>query len=236
MYEVVDVGYWREHGRDLLREAEEARLGASVRVDGRSSVGVRAWIQRGLAILGYSALEAPRGSREAVRGSRGVRCRRVRAARTSRRYCVDSKAALARFEAAVTSQVALAGGDPAVESAARALREGLRPAARQLALELAEQAAAEVGAQLPYHRVEVVLREGEPALDVRAGEEGERRPADEEYEARITLRLPPSLKSAVEEAARSAGESVNSYLVRDLSRSTTRSGRVGRQMQGTVRT
>jgi hypothetical protein len=149
---------------------------------------------------------------------------------------VDSKAALARFEAAVTAQVALAGGDPAVESAARALREALRPAARQLAVELAEQAAAEVDAQLPFHRVEVVLRGGEPALDVRTGEEGEGRPADEEYEARITLRLPPSLKSAVEEAARSAGESVNSYLVRDLSRLTARSGRVGRRMQGTVRT
>lgn len=149
---------------------------------------------------------------------------------------MDSKAALTRFEAAVTNQLALAGGDPAVESAARALREALGPAARQLAVELAEQAAAEVDAQLPLHRVEVVLREGEPALDVRAGEEGEKRPADEEYEARITLRLPPSLKSAIEEAARSAGDSVNSYLVRDLSRLTARSGRVGRRMQGTVRT
>ena len=149
---------------------------------------------------------------------------------------MDSKAALARFEAAVTNQVALAGGDPAVESAARALREALRPAARQLALELVEQAAAEVDARLPFHRVEVVLRGGEPALDVRAAEEQERRPADEEYEARITLRLPPSLKSAIEEAARSAGESVNAYLVRDLSRLASRSGRVGRRMRGTVRT
>ena len=149
---------------------------------------------------------------------------------------MDSKAVLARFEAAVTNQVALAGGDPAVESAARALREALRPAARQLALELAEQASAEVDAQLPFHRVEVVLRGGEPVLDVRAAEEEERRPADEEYEARITLRLPPSLKSAIEEAARSAGESVNAYLVRDLSRSASRSGRVGRRMRGTVRT
>jgi hypothetical protein len=134
---------------------------------------------------------------------------------------VDSKAALTRFEAAVTSQVSLAGGDPAVE-AARALREALGPASRQLALELVEQAAAEVDAQLPHHGVEVVLRGGEPALEVRSGERERGRPADEEYEARITLRLPPSLKSAVEEAARAAGESVNSYPVGALSRSTAR--------------
>ncbi|HJQ30295.1 MAG TPA: toxin-antitoxin system HicB family antitoxin [Rubrobacter sp.] len=149
---------------------------------------------------------------------------------------MDSKAALTRFEAALTNQVALAGGDPAVESAARALRDTLRPAARQLALEFIELAAAEVDAQLPYHRVEVVIRGGEPAVEVRAGEEGERRPSGEEYEARITLRLPPSLKSAIEEAARAAGESVNSYVVRDLSRLTARPGRVGKRMKGTVRT
>jgi hypothetical protein len=165
-----------------------------------------------------------------------VRCRRERSVRRSRRYCVDSRAALSRFEAAVTNQVSLAGGDPAVEAAARALREALGPASRQLALELVEQAAAEVEAQLPHHGVEVVLRGGEPALEVRSGERERRRPADEEYGARITLRLPPSLKSAVEEAARAAGESVNTYLVGALSRSTARPMQVGRRIKGTVRT
>ena len=149
---------------------------------------------------------------------------------------MDSRAAVTRFEAAVTNQVSLAGGDPAVEAAARALREALGPASRQLALELVEQAAAEVDAQLPHHGVEVVLRGGEPALEVRSGEQERGWPADEEYGARITLRLPPSLKSAVEEAARAAGESVNSYLVGALSRSTARPAQVGRRMKGTVRT
>lgn len=149
---------------------------------------------------------------------------------------MDSKAAVARFEAAVTGQAALAGGDPAVESAARALRDALGPAARQLVMDLAEQAAAEVEAQLPYGRVEVVLRGGEPTLAFRAGEEGERRPAAEDLEARITLRLPASLKGAIEEAARSAGESVNTFLVRDLSRLTARSGRVAKRMRGKLRT
>jgi len=184
-------------------------------------------------MLGYSEPESSLGSREAVGGSREVRCRREW---RSRRYCVDSKAALTRFEAAVTNQVALSGGDPAVEAAARALREALRPAARQLALELIEQAAAEVDAQLPYRGVEVVLRGGEPSLEVRSGEEGESRPAGEEYEARITLRLPPSLKTTIEQAARTVGESVNAYLVRELSRSTARPERLGQRMKGTVRT
>jgi HicB family len=229
----MGVELWRERRRDLLREARGHRVGRDV--DTRSELGVRlrGWMRRGLAVLGYSDLGSYQGSREVVERPRKVRCRRER---KSRRYCVDSKAALTRFEAAVTNQVALAGGDPAVEAAGRALREALRPAVHQLALELIEQAAAEVDAQLPYHRVEVVLRGGEPALKVRTGGEEERRPAGEEYEARITLRLPPSLKSAIEEAARAAGESVNSYLVRDLSRLTARPGRVGQRMKGTVRT
>jgi hypothetical protein len=148
---------------------------------------------------------------------------------------VDTTPALTRFEAAVTNQMMLAG-DPAVESAGRALLSALQPAVQQLAVELAEQAAAEVNAQLPYHRVEVVLREGEPALDVRPREEERRASAEEEYEARITLRLPPSLKSAVEEAAKTAGDSVNAYLVKDLSRLAARPGRVGRRMRGRMKT
>jgi len=226
----MDVELWREHRLGVARGVEAARAGG--KTPGGVRTIVRGLLRRGFGTLGYSGVEAWRGGGAAG----GMRCRRGTGIRTSRRWCVDSKAAVGRFEAAVTGQAALAGGDPAVESAARALRDALGPAARQLALELAEQAAAEVDAQLPYQQVEVVLRGGEPALAVRAGGEGERRPADEEYEARISLRLPPSLKGAIEEAARSAGESVNSFLVRDLSRLTARSGRVGKRMRGTLRT
>jgi hypothetical protein len=232
MYELMkNEELWRERRRDSLRRVSGVRRD----VDSGSGLGarVRGWLRRGVAILGYRDPESSRGPLEAVQRPGEVRCRR---GQRSRRYCVDSKAALTRFEAAVTNQVALAGGDPAVEAAARALRDALGPAARQLALELIEQAAAEVDAQLPYHKVEVVLRGGEPTLEVRAGEERERRPAGEEYDARITLRLPPSLKTAIEEAARTAGESVNSYLVRGLLRLTARPERLGRRMKGTVRT
>ena len=227
----LNEALWREHQRDLLREGSRVRWD----VERRSGLwaGVWGWLRRGVTMLEYSEPESSLGSREAVGRSREVRCRKER---RSRRYCVDSKAALTRFEAAVTNQVALAGGDPAVEAAARALREALSPAARQLALELIEQAAAEVDAQLPYRRIEVVLRGGEPTLEVRSGERVRGRPADEEYEARITLRLPPSLKTTIEEAARTVGESVNTYLVRELSRSTARQERSGRRLKGTVRT
>ena len=229
---MVDVGLWRERRQDVPRGVESARLVGK----GRPLLGgwVLGFLRRGFGVLGYSEAGPSRGSSGVV--SREVRCRRERSVRRSRRYCVDSRAALSRFEAAVTNQVSLAGGDPEVEAAARALREALGPASRQLALELVEQAAAEVGAQLPHHGVEVVLRGGEPVLEVRSGEQERGRPADEEYGARITLRLPPSLKAAVEDAARVAGESVNSYLVGALSRSTARPVRVGRRMKGTVRT
>ena len=226
----MDVELWREYRLDLAREVDAARAGGGTFEGARAMV--RGLLRGCFGALGYSGAGAGRGY-----GTAGKpRCRRGTGVRRSGRWCVNSKAAVARFEAAVTGQAALAGGDPAVESAARALRDALGPAARQLALELAEQAAAEVDAQLPHQQVEVVLRGGQPELVVMTGAEGERRPADEEYEARISLRLPPSLKVAIEEAARSAGESVNSFLVRDLSRLMARSGRVGKRMRGTLRT
>ena len=147
---------------------------------------------------------------------------------------MDTQTALARFEAALATQVA-ASGDPALESAAQALLAALGPATRQLALELAEQAATEVGAQMPEHEVDVVLREGEPVLAVREPRVTEA-PREEDYEARITLRLPPSLKSVVEDSAGVTGDSVNSWVVKALASATGRQGRPGRHYRGTVQT
>jgi len=147
---------------------------------------------------------------------------------------MDTQTALARFEAALATQVA-ASGDPALESAAQALLAALGPATRQLALELAEQAATEVGAQMPEHEVDVVLREGEPVLAVREPRVT-KTPREEDYEARITLRLPPSLKSVVEDSAGVTGDSVNSWVVKALASATGRQGRPGRHYRGTVQT
>jgi hypothetical protein len=150
---------------------------------------------------------------------------------------MDTSSALARFEAALADQLTLAGSDPAVQSAANALRAALAPATRQLALDLAQQAATEVAAQLPDHDDEIVLDDGEPVLTLRPPEP----PAathDEDYEARVTLRLPPSLKGRLDDAARMAGDSLNSWVVDALSgaASRTQPGRPGRRVQGTMHT
>ncbi|MBA2318236.1 MAG: toxin-antitoxin system HicB family antitoxin [Euzebyales bacterium] len=148
---------------------------------------------------------------------------------------MDTQSVTARLDAALAQQVTLAGGDPAVEAAGETLRAALAPAARQMALELAEQAATEIAAQLPDHDVEVVLRDGEPALAVRQAR-GHEPSVDEDLEARITLRLPPSVKARVEEAAGTMGDSVNAWVVKTLSAKATRPSGPGRRVSGTVRT
>lgn len=150
---------------------------------------------------------------------------------------MDTAMAMTRLKGAVEHQVLVAGGDTEIESAARALLTALDPAIRQLAYDLAEQAAAEVASQLPSHEVDVVLVSGEPALRVRQGEGGEAPPTGESLDARITLRLPPTLKELVESAAEERGESLNTWLVKTLS---TRAGEGGRRrsrrVTGTIET
>jgi hypothetical protein len=119
-------------------------------------------------------------------------------------------------EAALVSQATVASSDPAVEAAVTQLVAVLAPALQVAAMEIAEQAATEVRAQLPDHTVDVVLSDGDPAL--RIGEPpraNEPRPV-EDLDARITLRLPPTLKQLIEDAAQSSGDSVNAWVVEAL--------------------
>ena len=90
-----------------------------------------------------------------------------------------------------------------MEQASQALLTALRPAFRQVAYELAQQAAHEVAAQLPGKEVDVVLEDGEPVLRVRYAATGEVLDP-EDLDARITLRVPADLKEAVESAASSS--------------------------------
>ncbi len=141
---------------------------------------------------------------------------------------------LAHLESSVTNQVMLAGNDPSVENAARAILAVLEPALQQAAFDLAQQAAAEVEAQLGDQRVEVVVSDGEPSLRV---ELADNEPAlnTEGYEARLTLRLPTRIKELVEQAAGSSGDSVNGWVVKALSSKAKTSSRVpGRRVTGTV--
>lgn len=147
---------------------------------------------------------------------------------------MDTNSVIAEFESSLTAQLELAAADPAADAAGRALLAALGPAVRQAAVQLAEQAALEVDAQLPGATVEVTLRDGEPTLVVRREEDQAARFQSDELAARITVRLPEALKEELEAAADSAGDSVNSYVIKTLSTQGRRRG--GRRIQGTFET
>lgn len=132
--------------------------------------------------------------------------------------------------AALLDQVKLAADDEAVAAAIGYLTDALAPALRLAAIDLAEQAAGEVRAQRPDCTVDVVLIDGDPALRVTdASPASDDRTPEEEFDARITLRLPPSLKSMIEDAAVSAGDSVNSWVVDALGKTAQRGRRSTRR-------
>ena len=147
---------------------------------------------------------------------------------------MNTEAVVTEVEAAIAAQVELAADEPAVEVAANAIVAALRPALRAAATQLAEQAGAEVAAQLPEYEVEVVLADGEPTLRVRS-EPVTSSFATDDLEARLTLRLPPALKADLEDAAGVHGDSVNSYVVKALSGRPRRS-RYRNHNSGTLET
>lgn len=122
---------------------------------------------------------------------------------------------------ALEQQLSLGDGGEALEGAAVALMAALRPALQQAAYRIAEQAATEVGAQLQGYSVSVVLEDAEPSLLVRE-DPASRSFQSDDLSARITLRLPDSLKDDLEAAAGEAGDSVNAFVVKALS---SRAGR-----------
>ncbi len=136
------------------------------------------------------------------------------------------------IEAAVSTQLAVAGGDSTMEAAASQLLSALEPAIRQIGMELAQQAAIEVGAQLGDRTVDVVIVDGEPQLRVSQAQNVESATPEEDFDARITLRLPPSLKGLVESAADETGDSVNAWVVKALTSNARKSTKVGRSVRG----
>lgn len=130
---------------------------------------------------------------------------------------------LAALRAQLAGQVSLGAADPQIEAAAAHVVETLEPALRAAVLDLAQQAAVEIDAQLPEHTVSVVLSGADVELRV-----GEQTPpsasVNEELDARLTLRLPPSLKHTIERFANTDGESVNSWVVEALSKRAHRTG------------
>ena len=149
---------------------------------------------------------------------------------------MDIESLAGEVKAVAAGQLALASDDPAVDAAGDAIIAALDPALQQMGMKLAEQAAAEVAAQLGDHSIEVVLREGEPFLMVRAAEQTVTISHDD-LGARITVRLPENLKSELETAAIDTGDSVNTFVVKAIAGKTkSRSRRSRTSFEGTIET
>jgi hypothetical protein len=112
-------------------------------------------------------------------------------------------------------------GDERSAQVARRLGDALGSNLRLKLLDLLSQAAVELSSKLPSGHVEVRLAGQEPEL-VFVAETGDSggTAAGEELSARISLRLPESLKAAVERSADPEGVSVNTWLVRAIARAT----------------
>jgi hypothetical protein len=126
-------------------------------------------------------------------------------------------------------------GDDAVAETAERLIQALRGSAGLRLMEALGEAALEISAQLPDGHVEVRLVGPDPELVYVPDEPAEPAPAPEEegLAARITLRLYDSLKRELEAAAAREGVSLNTWLVRTLSRSTAPPPRrTGRRLTG----
>lgn len=112
-------------------------------------------------------------------------------------------------------------GDDATAEAAGRLTLTLQASVGLRMLDALSEAALELNEKLPSGHVEVRLTGQDPSF-VFVTDEPEQAPAgagDEAYTARITLRLPEALKTSIEEAAAREGMSLNTYVVRALSRS-----------------
>ncbi len=122
-------------------------------------------------------------------------------------------------------ELAQIGGEELVQ-AARRLEGAVKQSATLRLIDAFTQVALDLSAQLPNGHVDVRLAgqdpelvyvEEAPAEDTAvAGEDG--------LAARITLRLPESLKTALEAAAEAEGVSLNAWLVRVLQRAVSGGG------------
>ncbi|HEY5296114.1 MAG TPA: YlcI/YnfO family protein [Gaiellaceae bacterium] len=109
-------------------------------------------------------------------------------------------------------------GDERSAQIARRLGEALGSNLRLKLLDLLSQVALELSSKLPSGHIEVRLAGQEPELVfVDSADEGGGI-VGEELSARVSLRLPESLKGAVEKAADREGVSTNAWLVRAIAR------------------
>jgi hypothetical protein len=111
-------------------------------------------------------------------------------------------------------------GDESTARSAELLAVALESAIGRRLLEALGEAALELNSQLENGRVEIRFAGSDPEL-VYVPDEDAAPPAeaaDEAFTARITLRLPESLKTRLDAAASLHGVSVNTWLVQVLQR------------------
>jgi predicted HicB family RNase H-like nuclease len=110
-------------------------------------------------------------------------------------------------------------GDESTARAAELLAVALESSLGRRLQEALAEAALELSAQLEQGNVEVRVAGGDLELvHVNDAEPAPAEPADEVFSARISLRLPETLKSRLEAAAATHGVSVNTWLVQALDR------------------
>jgi hypothetical protein len=119
-------------------------------------------------------------------------------------------------------------GDESTARAAELLAVALESSLGRRLQEALGEAALELSSQLDSGRVEVRIAGGDPELVlVRDDGAPAEPPADEAFTARITLRLPESLKARLEAAATREGVSVNTWLVHVLAHAAEPRGHSG---------
>jgi HicB family len=118
-------------------------------------------------------------------------------------------------------------GDESTARAAELLAVALESSVGRRLQEALGEAALELSSQLDSGRIEVRIAGGDPELVLVKDEGAATEPADEAFTARITLRLPESLKARLEAAAARDGVSVNTWLVHMLHHASEPRGHSG---------
>jgi len=121
-------------------------------------------------------------------------------------------------------ELAQIGGEELVQATDR-LGGAIRQSATLRLIDALTQVALDLSGQLPNGHVEIRLSGQDPQFLYVEEQPGEPMPAGEDgLAARITLRVPESLKTAIEAAAEAEGVSVNAWLVRALQRAVSGGG------------
>jgi len=150
-----------------------------------------------------------------------------------------------RHVQAIQSDLAAAAalGDETTTAAGERLAAAVASSLQLRLFDVLTEATLALNEQLPFGHVEVRLVGRNPELvvvdEAGAAETAAPAPGDD-LSARITLRLPETLKAQVETASNSEGVSTNAWIVRALSRALEpRSGgrgRPGNRLQGFTQT